>query len=87
MTHCISAQLKQHILDITNNVADTCINENYDIPIYTPKSNIYNNKTILVISGGGVKGIAMLGALKYLENNKTEYFLFLFLLLFNIIYL
>jgi len=36
-----------------------------DIPIYKPK---VKNKHILVLNGGGVKGIAHIGALKALEE-------------------
>lgn len=50
---------------------DLCINiEDIDIPIYVPDRNSLHNKKILILSGGGIKGIAFIGALKVLHDNK-----------------
>lgn len=58
-----------------NNFNDNIeINPLYDIPIYN--RHIHNNSTNkikkrkLILSGGGIKGIALLGSLKYLEEQK-----------------
>ena len=56
---------------IDNKICLININSNYDIPIYNSKNNIQlKNKTILVIAGGGIKGLAMLGAIKCLYENN-----------------
>lgn len=50
------------------------IRDDFDIPIYKKGIKPKNNKTILVLSGGGVKGIAHIGALKALnELNYLRY--------------
>lgn len=45
------------------------IAEEYDIPIYKNK-NIKRYKKILILSGGGVRGIAHIGALKAMESKN-----------------
>jgi NTE family protein len=44
------------------------ISPEYDIPIYKSTSIKINNKNILILSGGGIKGIAHIGALQALED-------------------
>ena len=51
------------------------ISENLNKDIESEINNICiknknNNKNILILSGGGIKGITILGALKYLEDNN-----------------
>jgi len=51
-----------------------CKNKNYsyeNIPIYFPqKLPLFKKKKYVVMSGGGIKGISFIGALKALENYK-----------------
>jgi NTE family protein len=53
------------------------ISPDYNIPLYIPDSIVNKFKDILVFSGGGIKGIALLGILQgledlgYLENFNT----------------
>jgi len=61
-----------HLYDIIDDkICVININTNYDIPIYNSKNKIQlKNKTILVIAGGGIKGFAVLGAIKCLYENN-----------------
>lgn len=46
-------------------------NDDFNIPKYIPKANnLLFNKTILILSGGGIKGISFIGALKALHDHK-----------------
>jgi NTE family protein len=53
----IISELKNHIF----------INPDFDIPVYVQKCKA-KNKKILVLSGGGLKGIAHIGGIKALED-------------------
>jgi predicted acylesterase/phospholipase RssA len=61
-----------HLYDIINDkICMININSYYDIPIYNSKNNTQiKNKTILVVAGGGIKGLAMLGSIKCLYENN-----------------
>jgi predicted acylesterase/phospholipase RssA len=62
-----------HLYDIINNkICMININSDYDIPIYNSNRDKIQlkNKTILVIAGGGIKGLAMLGSIKCLYENN-----------------
>jgi predicted acylesterase/phospholipase RssA len=53
------------------------ISENLNKDIESEINNICiknrnNNKNILILSGGGIKGITILGALKYLEDRIIQ---------------
>ncbi len=45
------------------------INDDFDIPVYVPESKrVKNDKKVLVLSGGGIKGIAHIGVLEGLKT-------------------
>lgn len=65
----ISIEINNVLTNWKNN-EDTIINEDYDIPEYKTQKFKFKNKKILVLSGGGVKGFAHLGALHALNQKK-----------------
>ena len=70
----IDSIIEEHINDIIGDkIPNITFNSLYDIPVYKSKENNIlkrYNKKILVISGGGIKGIAIVGALRYLYDSK-----------------
>ncbi len=66
MNLSVNSELNNFISDIKQNVV---IQSDYDIPVYNTK-NIFSNKKILILSGGGVRGICHIGALQALEDTE-----------------
>jgi len=54
-------KIKSELQDILNNT-QVILDKEFDIPVYS-KDKVYKFKKILVLSGGGVRGIAHVGAL------------------------
>jgi NTE family protein len=62
-------QIQEELLAILGDDAVTYrIHPDYDIPLYTSNVSQQKRKKVLVLSGGGIKGIAHIGALKALEE-------------------
>jgi NTE family protein len=72
----IKSELADFLFDIKTNY-NAQINEDYDIPIYksSPKSLINSKKKVLILCGGGIRGISHVGVIKSLIEKKCFHYI------------